>query len=82
MTTVPYALKSSIDENYSLTLVQASATSATQTVMTIAAVVFVPIVAVYTVWSYISFSRRLSVESMSDDPAGLHPTKVRRFEHV
>lgn len=78
-TTFPFALKSSINEAYGLTLVQASATSATQTVMTIAAVIFVPIVAIYTIWSYISFSRRIGVESLSDEPAGLHPTKVREF---
>ncbi|WP_216431005.1 cytochrome d ubiquinol oxidase subunit II [Arcanobacterium phocae] len=79
-TTVPFALKSYIDDAYGLTLVQASATSATQTVMTIAAAIFVPIVAVYTIWSYISFSRRLSVDSISDEPAGLHPTKIREFD--
>ena len=81
-TIFPYALKSSIDENYSLTLAQASATAPTQTVMTIAAVIFVPIVLAYTIWSYIAFSKRLSVENIAETPAGLHPKKIREFETV
>lgn len=76
----PYALKSSIDDAYSLTLVQASATAPTQTVMTIAAVIFVPIVLAYTIWGYLKFSRRVGVENVADEPAGLDFAKVREFE--
>lgn len=76
----PYALKSSVDPAYHLTLEQASATAPTQTVMTIAAVIFVPIVLVYTAWSYLRFSKRIGVENLSDEPAGLHPDKIRQFE--
>lgn len=76
----PNALKSSIDPAYNLTLVQASATGPTQTVMTIAAVVFVPIVVLYTAWSYKAFSKRMSVENVPVDPAGLDPKKIRSFE--
>lgn len=73
------AMKSSIDPAYNLTLVQASATAPTQSVMLIAAIIFVPIVLGYTAWSYKSFAGRLSVENISDKPAGLDPKKVREF---
>lgn len=81
-TIYPYALKSSENEAYHLTLSQASATAPTQTVMTIAAVIFVPIVLGYTAWSYLRFSKRIGVDNVSDEPAGLHPDKIRQFDHA
>lgn len=76
------ALKSSIDPAYNLTLVQASATQPTHTVMLIAAVVFVPIVLAYTIWSYVVFSKRISVDNIPDEPAGLDYSEIRSFEAV
>ncbi|MBS6275893.1 MAG: cytochrome d ubiquinol oxidase subunit II [Actinomycetaceae bacterium] len=73
------ALKSSINEAYNLTLVQASATAPTHTVMLIAAVIFVPIVLGYTAWAYSIFTKRISVQNIPDEFAGLHPTEVREF---
>ncbi|MDO5025927.1 MAG: cytochrome d ubiquinol oxidase subunit II [Trueperella sp.] len=78
----PNALKSSADPAYSLTLVQASATAPTHTVMLIAAAIFVPIVLIYLGWSYSVFARRISVDNLSDQPAGLHPDQIREFETV
>ncbi len=75
----PNAMKSSIDPAYHLTLQQASATGPTHSVMLIAAVIFVPIVLGYTAWSYKQFAARLGVENISDEPAGLHPDKIREF---
>ncbi|MCI7550904.1 MAG: cytochrome d ubiquinol oxidase subunit II [Actinomycetaceae bacterium] len=80
MTTGFNALKSSIDPAYHLTLVQASATQPTHIVMVIAAVIFVPIVLAYTIWAYIKFSRRISVDNLPDKPAGLDFANVREFE--
>ncbi|MFC5370306.1 cytochrome d ubiquinol oxidase subunit II [Arcanobacterium bovis] len=76
------ALKSSINEAYNLTLVQASATAPTHTVMLVAAVVFVPIVLGYTVWSYLKFSQRMSVDNIPDEHAGLDLKKIREFENA
>jgi len=81
-TIFPYALKSSVDSRYSLTLAQAAATGNTQTIMSAAALVFVPIVLGYTVWSYKVFSRRISVEHVPDETPGLDPKKVRNFENA
>ncbi|MFY9263572.1 MAG: cytochrome d ubiquinol oxidase subunit II [Actinomycetaceae bacterium] len=81
-TIFPYALKSSLDDAYHLTLIQASATEPNLIVMTIAAVIFVPIVLGYTAWSYVKFSKRLSVDQLSDEPAGLHPTNIREFANA
>ncbi len=81
-TIFPYALKSSVDSRYSLTLAQAAATGNTQTIMSAAALVFVPIVLGYTVWSYKVFSRRISVEHVPDETPGLDPKKVRNFENT
>lgn len=81
-TIFPYALKSSVDSHYSLTLAQAAATGNTQTIMSAAALVFVPIVLGYTVWSYKVFSRRISVEHVPDETPGLDPKKVRNFENA
>ena len=81
-TIFPYALKSSVDSRYSLTLAQAAATGNTQTIMSAAALVFVPIVLGYTVWSYKVFSRRISVEHIPDETPGLDPKKVRSFENA
>ncbi len=76
----PSVMKSSVDPGYSLSLVQASATAPTQTIMTIAALVFVPIVLGYTAWSYWVFRRRISVEQVPDEAAGLDPRNIRSFE--
>ena len=81
-TIFPYALKSSVDSRYSLTLAQAAATGNTQTIMSAAALVFVPIVLGYTVWSYKVFSRRISIEHVPDETPGLDPKKVRNFENA
>lgn len=78
----PNALKSSADPAYSLTLAQASATAPTHTVMLIAAAIFVPIVLIYLSWSYWVFSRRISVDNLSDEPAGLDPNQIREFETI
>ena len=74
------ALKSSVDPAYTLTLAQASATAPTHTVMLVAAIIFVPIVLAYTIWAYIKFSRRMTVENIPDEPAGLDLKKIREFE--
>lgn len=79
-TIFPYVMKSSIAEEYSLTIAQAAATGSTQTIMTIAAVVFVPIVLGYTVWAYKVFAHRVAVEQVPDETAGLDPKQVRVFE--
>lgn len=76
----PYALKSAININDSLTLADAAATPVTQTIMTVVAVIFVPVVLAYTVWSYWVFSKRVSAEDLSSVP-GLDPAKIREFFH-
>lgn len=75
----PNAMKSSLNDAYHLTLQQASATGPTHAVMLIAAVIFVPIVFGYMGWSYKQFAARIGTENISDEPAGLHPDKVREF---
>ncbi|MDY5126559.1 cytochrome d ubiquinol oxidase subunit II [Actinotignum sp. SLA_B059] len=77
---VPYVMKSSINEAYSLTIAQASATAPTQTIMTIAALIFVPIVLGYTVWAYSVFRRRIDAGQIPEEPVGLEPKKIREFE--
>lgn len=81
-TLFPYALKSTVDDAYHLSLVQASATAPTHLVMTIAAAIFVPIVLGYTGWTYKVFARRIHVDQIEDEPGGLHPTEVRAFERA
>ncbi|VEI14043.1 cytochrome d ubiquinol oxidase subunit II [Trueperella bialowiezensis] len=76
----PNAMKSTVSDAYHLTLAQASATAPTQAVMLIAAVIFVPIVFGYMGWSYKQFAARIGTENISDEPAGLHPDKIRQFE--
>jgi len=67
----PNVMKSSIDPAYSLTIEQATATGPTQTIMSFAALLFLPIVLGYTIWSYKVFAKRLSVDDLPDEPAGI-----------
>lgn len=75
-----YAMKSSVNDAYSLTLAQASATPQTHTIMIAATVVFVPIVLAYTIWSYLKFAKRINADDVPDEPNGLDLKKVRQFE--
>lgn len=72
----PYVMKSSIDEAYSLSLWQASASPGTLTVATVATVILVPVILGYTIWAYVVFKARISAEDI-DDNAGLDPKKIR-----
>lgn len=70
----PNVLKSSIDDAYSMTIMDAASTTPTHTIMAAAAVVFVPIVLGYTIWSYKVFARRIDTADIPDQHAGLTPS--------
>ena len=74
----PYAMKSTIDPAYSLTIGWASSTQPTLVIMTVVAAVLVPIVLAYTAWSYWVFRKRVSVASVENN-AGLLPDKIRPY---
>ena len=74
------AMKSRVDDLYTLTLAQASATPQTHAVMIMATVVFVPCVLAYTAWAYIKFAKRVNADDVPDEPNGLDMKKVRQFE--
>jgi cytochrome d ubiquinol oxidase subunit II len=58
----PYAMVSSTNEAYSLTLNEAASSSYTLTVMTVVAVLLVPVVLLYQGWTYWVFRHRISAE--------------------
>lgn len=70
-TMFPYVMKSSIDPAYSLSIAQASSSAYTLGVMTVVALTLVPIVLGYVAWTYWVFRKRISIDHMPDDPAGL-----------
>ncbi len=72
----PYAMKSSINEAYSLPIDWASSTHPTLVVMTWVAAILVPVVLAYTAWSYWVLRGRISPESVESN-AGLVPDKIR-----
>ncbi|KGF06125.1 cytochrome d ubiquinol oxidase subunit II [Arcanobacterium sp. S3PF19] len=74
------ALKSSVNPAYNLTLAQASATQPTHIVMLVPVVLFVPVVLGYTAWAYWVFSKRLSVDNIPEESAGLDLHRIRSFE--
>ncbi|MDY5129605.1 cytochrome d ubiquinol oxidase subunit II [Actinotignum urinale] len=76
----PYAMRSYIDDAYSLTIEQATATAPTQGIMLVVAIVFVPIVLAYTFWAYYMFRKRIDVGQIPEEPVGLEPRKIRQFE--
>jgi cytochrome d ubiquinol oxidase subunit II len=57
----PDVMPSTLDEAYSLTTSNASATDYTLTIMTWVAVIFTPLVLLYQGWTYWVFRRRISV---------------------
>jgi len=59
----PRVMISSLNPEYSLTIINAASTPYTLTVMTIVALIFVPIVLAYQAWSYWVFRKRLTTES-------------------
>lgn len=67
----PYVMRSSINEAYSLSIEQATATGPTQIIMLVAALIFVPIVIGYSAWSYKVFAKRISIDDIPDTAAGL-----------
>lgn len=76
----PYALKSSINEAYSLTLHQASATPPTLTLMLVVSVIMVPIVLGYTAWSYSRMPLVVTLDE-SGPNVGLPWDRVRAGAH-
>ncbi|SEA54148.1 cytochrome d ubiquinol oxidase subunit II [Bowdeniella nasicola] len=70
-TMYPNALKSSIDPAYNLTIWDASSSEKTLPVMTIVALTLVPVVLAYIAWSYWIFRKRLTVDHIPDENAGL-----------
>jgi cytochrome d ubiquinol oxidase subunit II len=60
----PRLLVSSLDEDWSLTIYNASSSEYTLKVMTIVALIFVPIVLLYQGWSYWVFRQRLGRDSV------------------
>lgn len=67
----PNVMKSAIDPAYSLTLWDASSSEKTLPVMTVVALTLVPVVLVYIAWTYWVFRKRLSVDNIPDENAGL-----------
>ncbi|MDO5699924.1 MAG: cytochrome d ubiquinol oxidase subunit II [Bowdeniella nasicola] len=70
-TMYPYVMKSSVDEAYSLTIAAASSSEQTLPVMTLVALTLVPVVLVYMAWTYWIFRRRLTVDLVPEQNAGL-----------
>lgn len=59
----PRVMVSSLDNNWSLTIYNASSSQYTLTVMSIVALCFVPLVLVYQSWTYWTFRRRVASET-------------------
>ena len=59
----PRVMVSSLNPEFSLTILNAASTPYTLKVMTIVALIFVPIVLVYQAWSYWVFRKRLNADS-------------------
>lgn len=64
MTLFPRVMISSTNAAYSLTIDNASSTPYTLSVMTVVAVIFVPIVLVYQGWTYYTFRKRVTRQSV------------------
>jgi len=62
----PYAMVSSTDPAYSLSLADASSSDYTLTVMTVVAVLLVPVVLLYQAWSYWVFRARVGATDFDD----------------
>lgn len=68
MTLFPRVMVSSTDPAYSLTIYNASSTPYTLSVMTIVALIFVPIVLAYQGWTYYTFRKRVTRQSVQTQP--------------
>jgi cytochrome d ubiquinol oxidase subunit II len=64
MTLHPRVMISSTDPAYSLTIYNASSSPYTLSVMTVVALIFVPIVLLYQGWTYYTFRKRITRESI------------------
>ena len=64
MTLFPRVMVSSTNPAYSLTIQNASSTPYTLSVMTVVAVIFVPIVLGYQAWTYYTFRKRVTRQSV------------------
>lgn len=67
----PTVMKSAIDPAYSLTLWDASSSEKTLPIMTIVALTLVPVVLAYIAWTYWVFRKRLTVDHVPEQNAGL-----------
>ncbi|MDO5673165.1 MAG: cytochrome d ubiquinol oxidase subunit II [Actinomycetaceae bacterium] len=72
----PYVMKSSIADEYGLMIADSSSTTGTLIVMTVAAVLLVPVVLGYTIWSYLVFKARISIDDVEENP-GFDPRSIR-----
>lgn len=71
MSMYPYVMKSSIDPAYSLSIANASSSQYTLGVMTVVALTLLPIVLAYVAWSYWVFRKRITLDQIAEEPAGL-----------
>lgn len=78
---VPYVMKSSLNEEWSLSIERAASSDAALAVMSVVALIFVPIVLAYTAWSYWVFRSRVTTPE-NVEPLGLHPDLIRRWERT
>ncbi|MGV8964824.1 MAG: cytochrome d ubiquinol oxidase subunit II [Cellulomonas sp.] len=77
----PNVMPSSLNADWSLTIVQASSSEATLKVMSVVALVMVPIVLAYQGWTLWVFRARLTGAQIGL-ATGLHPFNERAFENV
>ena len=73
----PYVMPSTIDDAYSLSIVQASSTPYTLKVMAIVALTLVPVILAYQAWTYWVFRKRISTRHIPLAAAGLELAETR-----
>ena len=79
MSLFPNVMPSSLNESWSLTVVNASSTEYTLKIMTWVALVFTPLVLTYQGWTYWVFRKRLSASHITNAEEGAldYPHEIR-----